>query len=309
VSPNRKPRTTVVRNKSIISAIRPIKNTKQDWLGRQPFAEMLGKAILGWKERDSLVIALFGPWGSGKTSIKNLCVDYLRSDIEILEFNPWYFPNEDLLFREFFRELGIKANPFQTEAEKAAFASDIELYATLLEMAIPFIPVVAALSHPAIAAQAATLAVGAVASTATLSAGLAAMKYEKSLAEKQIQAGGAQLTVQELKDKLCRQLSQLEKPVLVVMDDIDRLQPTAIRLIFQLVKASADFPNLVYMLCFERQIITKSLTTEAFNGQDYLEKIIQVGFDIPFVSPELLHEKLEGEIKAVMQDQLLLAPV
>ena len=46
-------------------------------MGRGDFAETIAAAMRGWGGRDSLVIAIYGPWGSGKTSIKNMTVDAL----------------------------------------------------------------------------------------------------------------------------------------------------------------------------------------------------------------------------------------
>ncbi len=45
------------------SADRPITTIEEDLLERAPFAESLASAIKGWKDNDSLVIALYGSWG------------------------------------------------------------------------------------------------------------------------------------------------------------------------------------------------------------------------------------------------------
>ena len=75
------------------SVDRPITSCAEDLLGRSGFAESIAAAIKGWTGNDSLVIALYGSWGSGKTSIKNMTVEALRSSEEtcplIVEFNPW----------------------------------------------------------------------------------------------------------------------------------------------------------------------------------------------------------------------------
>ncbi|MHA6575457.1 P-loop NTPase fold protein [Pseudomonas yamanorum] len=48
-------------------------------LGRSAFAANLAAAIVGWKNQESLVIALTGLWGSGKSSIKNLSIEELTT--------------------------------------------------------------------------------------------------------------------------------------------------------------------------------------------------------------------------------------
>lgn len=60
-----------------LSSDRPITSFAGDLLGRSKFAESLASAIKGWTDNDSLVIALYGPCGSGKSSI-NMAIESLR---------------------------------------------------------------------------------------------------------------------------------------------------------------------------------------------------------------------------------------
>lgn len=50
----------------------PIKVREQDLIGRIPFAERLADILKSAAGPESLVIGLYGPWGSGKTSVINL---------------------------------------------------------------------------------------------------------------------------------------------------------------------------------------------------------------------------------------------
>jgi predicted KAP-like P-loop ATPase len=46
----------------------------------------------------------------------------------------------------------------------------------------------------------------------------------------------------------------------------------------------ADFPFVSYILAFERKVIEDALSEDTnISGHDYLEKIVQVEFDIPAV--------------------------
>ena len=68
------------------------------------------------------------------------------------------------------------------------------------------------------------------------------------------------------------------------IDDIDRLNNKEIRLLIQLVKAVCDFPNVIYVLSFDKSIVSKALENEQnIDGRSYLEKIIQLSIDIPMV--------------------------
>src|SRR5258708_31751700 len=92
------------------SADSPIASRDEDKLGRRGFSEAIAGAIEGWRGKDSLVIGLYGPWGMGKSSVKNMVVDALNADrnqISIIEFNPWEFANRDELADSFFEQIGI----------------------------------------------------------------------------------------------------------------------------------------------------------------------------------------------------------
>src|SRR5438132_4310578 len=92
------------------SADRPISHRVEDRLGRRSFAEAIAAAVRGWRGRDSVVIAIHGPWGTGKSSIKNMVVEALKEEkkqpVAIAEFNPWQFGNRDQLAEAFFDEVG-----------------------------------------------------------------------------------------------------------------------------------------------------------------------------------------------------------
>jgi predicted KAP-like P-loop ATPase len=60
-----------------LSADRPIASRDEDELGRRGFSEALANAIRGWSGRESLVLALYGEWGNGKSSIKNMTIEAL----------------------------------------------------------------------------------------------------------------------------------------------------------------------------------------------------------------------------------------
>lgn len=67
------------------------------------------------------------------------------------------------------------------------------------------------------------------------------------------------MSLEEVKGELSETLRKLKAPLLVVMDDVDRLTPSEVQELFQLIKANADFPNVVYLALFERSIIEKDI--------------------------------------------------
>ncbi len=76
---------------------------------------------------------------------------------------------------------------------------------------------------------------------------------------------------------------------MVIIDDIDRLTAAEIRQIFQLVKLSARFPYVVYVLAFDRDAVAEALSELGVtSGEEYLEKIVQVSFDLPPISEQTM---------------------
>ena len=75
----------------------------------------------------------------------------------------------------------------------------------------------------------------------------------------------------------------LTKPIVVVLDDIDRLSTSEIRDVFKLVRLTANFPNIIYIVAFDRNRVEEALAEQGVPGRDYLEKILQVAIDLPVV--------------------------
>ncbi|WP_323964777.1 KAP family P-loop NTPase fold protein [Aeromonas hydrophila] len=91
------------------SSDRPISKVEEDLLGRAGFSKDLAEAIASWHGKDSLVVALHGDWGSGKSSIKNMAVSKLKELTEnkqsIVDFSPWEWAAQEKITASFFQEI------------------------------------------------------------------------------------------------------------------------------------------------------------------------------------------------------------
>jgi len=112
-------------------------------------------------------------------------------------------------------------------------------------------------------------------------------------------------SLSDIRNGLNKSLGSLEKKIVIVIDDIDRLDADETKLIFKLVKLTANFPNTVFLLAYDRNRVEKRLTIEkdGFEGGEYLKKIVQVSFVLPEPDLEdlwqILFEDLDATIKAV----------
>jgi hypothetical protein len=88
----------------------------------------------------------------------------------------------------------------------------------------------------------------------------------------------------------------------VVIDDIDRLQSNEIRDIFRLVRLTANFPHVIYLLAFDRSRVEMSLDEAHDSGRSYLEKIVQKSIDVPAAPTSLLLDQLVRALNSSFGD-------
>src|SRR2546430_9915637 len=90
-----------------LSTDRPGTDPSLDRLGYAPFAKRLAQSIARLPRAEGQVVAVYGRWGFGKTTMLNY-VRYYLDQMErteqptIISFNPWWFSGHDDLVRAFF---------------------------------------------------------------------------------------------------------------------------------------------------------------------------------------------------------------
>lgn len=239
---------------------KPISEPAEDRFGIDPFARALASSIRKLASPEGTVVALNGPWGSGKSSAVNLILYHLKDSIDAqqlvaVNFACWWFRGEEKLALAFFLELYSGLGPTLGKRFKKALP---KLGARLLKAG--------SVVGPGI-----DLAGGAGAGTVVSGA----MNWVAGLVRPAD-------SVEKLHAELAATLAEQKKRFLIVIDDIDRLAPDEALLIFRLVKSVGRLPNVVYLLVFDRKL-AEAIVTERYpaEGPHYLEKIIQAGFDIP----------------------------
>ncbi len=287
-----------------LSADRPITGRSGDKLGRSSFADAVASAIRSWRGHDSLVLALYGEWGSGKSSIKNMILEALRIRSQgvvplVAEFNPWRFANHDQLSERFFDEIGVLLGrgTLASGRDKKVLLRRWRLYSLYLRTATDVLDLIRRSLAGVLLFLGLVLLVAGISASPkwlmylglTVTAAALVTAWSKRFAAwitgiLEAKAAAGRESLEEVKGKLADLLRDLKQPVLVVLDDVDRLTPEEVLVLFQLVKSNADFPNLVYLFVFDRIVIERHLERVlGEKGKDYLEKVVQVGFDVPMV--------------------------
>lgn len=224
----------------------PILSLAEDRLGREPFARALAEEVLFAPVSRGYVMALTGSWGCGKTSVLNMVADAIGDDAIVIHFNPWMFSGTEALVGSFFAEIGKQLG--SKVGKLKDLAGKLSDYGRVLS---PF-------------------------------AGLAGVGGAVQGASNVLGAYAAGPSVFEQHQELRTKLGELEKRLVVIVDDVDRLRPDEVLDIVRLVRLVGDFPNTLYLLAFDRARVEESLGDgDTERGRAYLEKIVQVTHDVP----------------------------
>lgn len=253
----------------------PIECTDDDRLQRRPFARTMANDVRHAPRQNGFVIGLTGSWGEGKTSVINLLIEELKDDAIVVHFNPWLFSGTEQLIEHFFEELASQLREKGSDRLKKV-ASALDLYSR----AVAPLTVIPGIGELVRGSQDISKKLGGVIATDEPS---------------------ARRRAAELRERL----RELDRPVLVLVDDLDRLQPEEIIDTMRLVRLVGDFPNLVYVLAYDQPRIEQALGGEKHDrerGRAYLEKMVQATHRLPFTDPKDISDLFLEELNQTIGD-------
>jgi ABC-type lipoprotein export system ATPase subunit len=249
---------------------RPIDRESDDRLDRIPFVDNLILALVR-DEKDiagrlvarrstGVVVGLTGKWGSGKTSILNLVAERLKKadHVAVATLNPWLFKGRDELLAAFFGELRDALGRSPQEHARGLVAA-MDAYREAITVAGHF----------------AALMADASGAGGLAAAGRAALGQAIKLIRKP-----KELSPQEERRKLEKKLVDANIAVVVLIDELDRVEDDEVRVVAQLVKAIGDIQGISYLVAYDPERVADALgrgsgEERRRTGEAYLEKIIQ----------------------------------
>lgn len=223
----------------------------------------MAKGLVSAHALDGMVVAVYGQWGTGKSSflsfVRHYAGVYGGDSLKFMEFNPWWFSNAEELGMNFFAELNAVIGPKGKAASSAlkkiwAYASPLaNLGGAAAKYFVPGGGVVADLVEKGVE------------------------KIAPDFADKWTR----DISFAQAKKELSDALKGTER-TLVFIDDIDRLSAQEVHQLFRLIKSVANLPNTIYILAFDRNVVATALSNESgVDGEAFLEKIVQVAFELP----------------------------
>lgn len=278
---------------------RPHTSPETDWLGFPVIAKGLAKSLVTClNERDSLVVGIEGPWGSGKSTLAGYVIEEVKNQaphIEIVELSPWLSGDHETLASALLAAIGEAIERKRTltcwgqvrrrlnRIRRSKWTKTILQYGARTARATQLIP-------------------GANFVEPWLSAGASAMQ---SLSE-----GGSAQSTADLKRNIAKGIVDTKCRFLVVIDDLDRLEPAQAAEVVRVVRSVADFPQMLHLLCYDREILSHAIQVglDVPDGGVFLEKVIQLSLPMPLPEAYSLQAHLEREARKIYSSEHQLDP-
>jgi predicted KAP-like P-loop ATPase len=279
---------------------RAVEANDDDEFGFVGIAEKLAPRIVEASKGDGIVIGLEGRWGSGKTSL----VNFLRSELKRAEAEkihtitvaPWLNGDAASLVHSVLEPIADVLHRIENEnaaPEQQAGAQVAENVSQLRKLissygsqtARKLAPVATLAGYVMPGMQAVGDALG------------AAANVMENAAERPP-------TPTELKGKIIDGIRALDVGFVVILDDLDRLEPAQAVEVIRLVRSVADFPKVAYLMCYDRDVLADALSEglKVKDGDLFLQKIVQLTFAIPLPEPFDLRRQFLKEALNLYRD-------
>jgi hypothetical protein len=251
---------------------RPLDRESGDALDRSPFVDSLVRALIH-DDRDAagtiikrratgFVVGLTGRWGLGKSSILYLLSLKLSSmsNVVVVTFNPWLFKGREELLRAYFSSLREAMGRSKIERAREMVGALDKYWAAIDWMGRAAVSVIDL--HGG--AGAANKARGWV------------MGISRAIIRKP-----SDISPEAERKALEAKLAELNAAVVILIDELDRVEDEEVRAVAQLIKAVGDIKGISYLVAYDPVRVADALgrgydkDERRRSGEAYLEKIVQ----------------------------------
>lgn len=278
-----------------------IQEAEEDLFQRHEFAKRICTSISRNQGTECITFGLYGTWGTGKSSILQLIRNELNTNhknTHVLDYNPWQIGDQNSLMLQFFSIIANEIEVLESDSEKEEkepekvetriskvrnkwnnfFKRSSQLESQyeanirqLKKYTAPFLGVL-----------------------------------NSSLSDKIFDVFGESPNLEQIKDRLEKLLQKLDKRLVIIIDDIDRLDKDEIHILLKLVKQSISLDRITYLLSFDKQVVADAIRekygSEEYSGESFLEKIIQVPLELPTLTKSQLRAFTEAKLEKAITD-------
>lgn len=254
----------------------PLIGIEHDLLGRKKLIDLIVKSIneIVKDNHQCVVYGIYGKWGEGKSTVLNFIEESLINQgkgdgINLIRFNPWLVDNNEALLHEFFKLLCKDSINDIRDAFQQYGA-----WAMFLSKA--FLPFVG----------------GRVADGIELARNA---------------LNDSRPTLAQAKKNVSKAITISRRHLVVMIDDVDRLDKEELHKMLQLVRQVADFDNCIYILAMDAEVVAKSIghyygSGSVRDGWNFLEKIIQIPIVLPQVPSSNMALIVQNKLNVILKE-------
>lgn len=208
-------------------------------------------------EQTPLTIGIHGAWGSGKTSLMQMLQKSLNNDIKSLWFNAWEYDKADSVWTALFQNLINQMDNKNSETKK---------------LTKTFLTVLTDLSIQG------------------LTKGSMSFKDVKNYYKNYGEQVESIKNLRETFEKAVKAHVSAQGKYVIFIDDLDRCLPERAVEILESMKLFLGSKHCIFVIGVDKEVIRKGIEARyrtdynnetPINGKDYIEKIIQLPFNIP----------------------------
>lgn len=252
----------IARNNKGISVVMdfPINDINSDLFNHKNIADLIYKFILGARsDKGAISIGLNGKWGTGKSSIINLVKNKLEDELTQKKTEHLLIEFSAMLLNENNSITVEFLNQLNSKLQNAGWGSGNEIKKYIFYL---------------------------TGKINDLTSGVISILWgDRSSKDQQ--------------DLIINKIKELNRQIVVIIDDLDRAQKEEIIQILRLIKNIANLPNVVYIVACDKDYLIKSLEG-IFESESYLEKFFNVEIQVPDNNDKILREEalklIESEV-------------
>lgn len=239
----------------------PIFTKEQDLLNYDSTVGRLTEILINDKHPKSISIGLIGPWGNGKSSV----IQLVKNNIEASE----QFNKKEIITIHFLPNLNHNENEIINE------------FFTLLSNEL-------AAFNGKLSNQ--------IVDYSEKLTDLYQNKNLKSLLENHI-TNFSQSSACELYENINKMLKETGKKIIVLIDDLDRLNQKEILQTLKLIRNTANFTNTFFVLAMDKQYVIKRLTQKGnILDTKFVDKFFQLEIYLPEIDNSILKQYFIKEL-------------
>lgn len=272
----------------------PIRSSKEDRYSFTSVASGVVKHLKSNTSPESFVVGVTGQWGIGKTSMLNLIAEQYKlqqndkEPVIVFNFSPLKDVDRDTMLSDFLLlltnhvESELKnSKPPKTEHQKKI--ENLKNYAVAVQRLntklTPYFQILSTIGFSI--TENASKAIGTILNL--------------------LIDGQSPPNIEKLYKAAYESLLELKIPVIVLIDDIDRLYPSEIIGMLTLLRSTVQLPYITYYVSYDPIKVEEALTQELHSsGKDYLDKYIQTLISVPRVSKNTIRNLISDQVLVIL---------